>query len=170
MEIFIKKFKQWSFLKQKIHYSRKLIPLITEGEVWWCSIGTNIGSEVDGKSYKHTRPILIFKKFSHDSFLGIPATSQKKTGSWYVSITFQNKEIIFILNQLRSYSAKRLTDRMGMLDEDDFRKIKIGFHSLFPNDVSNIIDPSVFQEGTREIPENLSIVEITIESDPSLAE
>lgn len=163
MEQYIKNFKQWAFRKEKLHYSNRNTPSITEGEVWWCSIGANIGNEIDGKSRKHSRPVLVFKKFSHDSFLGIPVTSQPKIGTWFVSVTFQGNREVFILNQARSFSTKRLTDRIGVLDEQDFIQIKTGFQSLiFPELVD--MCPSVFQEGSREIPENLPLGEIPIGS------
>lgn len=57
-----------------------------EREVWWCSIGMNIGVEIYGKGKKFTRPVLIFRKFNKDSFLGIPFTSQPKDGIWYVPL------------------------------------------------------------------------------------
>ena len=37
-----------------------------------------------GKGAKFTRPILVFQKFTGNSFLGLPMTKQEKEGSWYV--------------------------------------------------------------------------------------
>lgn len=45
--------------------------LFNEGEIWWCSIGMNIGVEIYGKGGRFTRPVLIFKKFTANSFLGV---------------------------------------------------------------------------------------------------
>ena len=47
----------------------------------------NVGEEVIGKGNKFTRPILIFRKFTSNSFLGLPLTKQEKKGTWYVEIT-----------------------------------------------------------------------------------
>lgn len=46
---------------------------------------------------------------------------------------------------------------MGMLSEESFKKIKTGFMNLLLEGFENI-NPSVFQEGTREIPESLPVV------------
>ncbi len=74
-------FLDW--LKVKINLrSSKAKPLFKEGEVWWCSIGINIGVEIYGKGKKFTRPVLIFKKFNEGSFLGIPLTTQIREEKW----------------------------------------------------------------------------------------
>ncbi len=168
MELFIKKFKQWSFLKKKIHYSEKLVPLFNEGEVWWCSLGVNIGNEIDGKNSTYTRPVLIFKKLSDDTFWGIPGTGQNKTGSWFISIPFQNKKQVFVLSDIRSLSSKRLDKIIGTLSEESFIKIKESFLGLLLKNFGNI-NPSVLQEGTREIPENLPHAEFTSGSSMSIS-
>ena len=56
-----KHFKEWINLKEKLHFNAKL-PRIKEGEIWWCSFGENIGTEINGKSARFTRPVLIIKK------------------------------------------------------------------------------------------------------------
>ena len=33
-------------------------------EVWWCSVGINVGIEADGKNSNFERPILVLKKFN----------------------------------------------------------------------------------------------------------
>lgn len=35
-----------------------------EKDVWWASLGANIGHEEDGKNKKFERPVLILKKFN----------------------------------------------------------------------------------------------------------
>lgn len=169
MEIIIKKFKEWSFCKQNLHYSRKQGPLITEGEVWWCSFGVNVGSEIDGKNNLFTRPVVVFKKLSHDTFWGIPGTGQNKKGTWFVSVPFQERNQVFIVSEIRALSTKRLDKKMGMLSEESFKKIKTGFTNLFLEGLENI-NPSVFQEGTREIPESLPVVGSNTGSDFSITE
>ena len=44
-----KDFQGWHQLKININESKKL-PTFNEREIWWCSIGTNIGFEMDGKN------------------------------------------------------------------------------------------------------------------------
>ena len=86
-----KNFEGWFRLKPKLHYNART-PRIQDGEIWWCSFGENIGIEINGKSNRFTRPVVIMKKLSQDGFMGIPLTSQEKTGSWYVGFEFLNKK------------------------------------------------------------------------------
>jgi hypothetical protein len=41
--------------------------LFKEGDIWWCSIGMNVGVEIFGKGKYFARPVIIFKKFSANS-------------------------------------------------------------------------------------------------------
>lgn len=52
--------------------------LFKEREIWWRSIGTNIGTEEDGKNAHFERPVLVLRKFNRDIFLGLPLTSTRK--------------------------------------------------------------------------------------------
>ncbi len=49
---FIKNFLDWFTLKPKLD-QKNIRPLFNEREIWWCSIGINIGCETDGKNQLH---------------------------------------------------------------------------------------------------------------------
>lgn len=127
----IKKFLEWIRLKEKLHNNVSKPPLFREGEIWWCSIGENIGSEINGKSNLFSRPVLIFKKLSSNTFLGIPTSSQSKDGTWYIKVTLRNTVNVIILSQLRVFDYKRLSTKLGQLDARDYKQVKIGFKRLF---------------------------------------
>ncbi len=145
---FLKRFKEWFFIKKKLHSIAAKPPKFTEGDIWWCSIGENIGVEINGKSRLFTRPVLVIKKLNRESFIGVPLTSQEKIGKWYVSITHGFKASVALLNQVRCFSVKRLSTKLNTLDETDLYKVKSGLASL--------ILPNVFPscDGPREIPES----------------
>ncbi len=82
---------------------------------------------INGKSEYFSRPVLVFKKLSHLGFMGIPMTSQPHTGSWYVEIRFQDKEVYASLAQASVFSTSRLYDRMGQIPQNDIELIKDGF-------------------------------------------
>jgi len=105
--------------------------LFKEGEIWWCSIGMNVGVEVFGKGSKFTRPVLVFKKLDSNSFLGIPLTSQPKEGDWYAPIRYDGIESMALLAQARVLDSCRLTKRIGTLDSLNFQDIKIAFGKLY---------------------------------------
>lgn len=105
--------------------------LFKEGEIWWCSIGMNVGNEIFGKGSKFERPVLILKKFYADFFFGIPITSKTKRGDWYVPISLGGKGITAILNQGRTFDAKRLIKKVGTLNAKDWQSVQIGFDKLY---------------------------------------
>src|SRR3989338_6232682 len=127
----IKRFIEWIKLKEKLHESNAKLPLFKEGEVWWCAIGENVGVEMNGKSGKFSRPVHVFKKLSHDGFLGIPLSTKIKTGTWYVPIIHRSIDCVAVLSQVRVISSKRLLEKHGELDQKDRVKISEGFYKLY---------------------------------------
>lgn len=55
-----KRFQEWILLKERLHAKLPQAPYISEGEVWWASLGENVGFEINGHSKDFTRPVLIF--------------------------------------------------------------------------------------------------------------
>lgn len=123
-------FDDWNVVKKNLQ-QKESVKYFKERQVWWCSIGQNLGSESYGKGKTFTRPVLIYKKFSGELFLGLPVTSKMKQGSWYVSIKHKGQDITVLYNQARIYDKKRLVDRFGEIDDTDYAKIKTGFMSLY---------------------------------------
>ncbi len=127
----LKKFLEWIGLKQKLHSSLQCPPLLSEGEVWWASLGENIGFEINGKSKDFTRPVLIFRKLSRQFYFVIPLTTQMHIGSWYVNYKQGGRDATACLHQARSIDFRRLHRRVGELDQMDFRRIQNGFQELY---------------------------------------
>lgn len=128
---FIKYFKDWFRLKANL-FNKTSKAIFKQGDIWWCSLGMNIGEEVIGKGDKFTRPVLIFRKFTSNSFLGLPLTKQEKKGTWYVEISIHKEKRWVMLNQARILDKKRLTSRIGALDSSDIEKVKkmfLGFYA-----------------------------------------
>lgn len=73
----MKDFDGWHPIKTKIELDGKT-PTIRQREIWWGSIGVNIGVEQDGKNRLYERPVLVVRKFNHRHFMGIPLTTQLK--------------------------------------------------------------------------------------------
>jgi len=105
--------------------------LFKEGELWWCVLGRNVGTEIYGKGDNFKRPILILKKLNTGSLFAIPLTSQIKIGSWYVPVVHDGKERTVILSQARTLDARRLVDRIGTLNHDEFQRIKTAFVEFY---------------------------------------
>ena len=90
MQIKSKNYQNWMDVKADLNNSGK-IRKINEGDVVWVAVGENVGVEIDGKSKKYSRPVVVFKKHSALCFTGIPLTSKKHNGSWYCQIEYQSK-------------------------------------------------------------------------------
>jgi mRNA interferase MazF len=120
----MKDFDNWNDLKKSIHNDDKGLTIFQERDVWWCSIGLNIGHEQDGKGDYFNRPVLVIKKFNNRLFWGVPLTTQIKDNKYYYRFTLKGKEQCVMLTHLRLYDAQRLTDRMNRLSENEFNEIK----------------------------------------------
>ena len=125
-----KLFDEWIGLKKKLHFNNK-IPRITEGEIWWCSFGENVGVEINGKSVRFTRPVLIMRKLSKFGFMGIPLTSQIKSGSWYAKFNFLSKDEYAALCQARVMSVSRLHSKISQIPLSDLSIVKKAFLQLY---------------------------------------
>ncbi len=80
-----KDFEKWNIRKIWIHKEKPRV-FFKERDVWWCSMGLNVGFEQDGKGDKFSRPILVFKKFNQEIFWGIPLTTKIKENKFYLPI------------------------------------------------------------------------------------
>lgn len=127
----VKRFLEWIGLKEKLDLSPAQVPLVHEGEIWWASLGENVGFEINGKSKLFTRPVLIYKKLTRGFYFVIPLTTQMKVGTWYVSLSLHGKGQVACLHQGRSIDARRLYSRLGRLDDMGLEKLRRAFRSLY---------------------------------------
>src|SRR4051812_44298293 len=103
-----KDFDTWNLQKKKIHNFIKQETTFREREIWWCSLGINIGDEEDGKNTLFERPILVLRKFNRKLAWVLPMSSKKKEGVYYHIINYRGISYSVLLSQLRLISAKRL--------------------------------------------------------------
>lgn len=127
----MKQFLQWIGLKERLHTINHKPPLVSQGDIWWVSIGENVGSEVNGKSKLFSRPVIIFKKLAHGFYFVIPTTTQIREGTWYVKFRQQEREMVACLHQARVIDYRRLSTKLGTLDDEDYSRTKDGFRSLY---------------------------------------
>ncbi len=127
----MKEFDEWNNKKKKIDVSEHKPPLVSVRDVWWASVGENIGSEIGGKSERFSRPVIVLKKLSHGFYFVIPTTSKEKEGSWFVSFKHQGKYMNACLHQARAIDYRRLSNKLGRLDVDDYTRVLEGFSDLY---------------------------------------
>ncbi len=134
----MKDYKIWTQLKSRINNSNSFPLWFKEKEIWYASLGENIGFEEDGKGARFTRPVLVLKKFSKKLCFIVPLTSRLKRGDFYFSFDGNTGKIsTAILNQLRTIDSNRLLYKIGKINQEDFsviqRKIqKFIFNSFEP--------------------------------------
>ena len=116
-------FDIWN-IKKKLLDTKKRKILFKEGEIWWCSIGKNIGEEVYGKGISFRRPVIILKKLSRNSCIVIPTTTKTRSGSWYRHIRVRDIDRWAMLNQIRFISGNRLWVRESTLSAEQFSELK----------------------------------------------
>jgi mRNA interferase MazF len=119
----VKNYDQWNNAK-KLLEERRDVPSFHVRDVWWCSVGLNIGHETDGKNATFERPVCIVKKFDRSSFFGLPLTSNTKADKYHHIVTLDETKSAVLLNQGRTMSVKRLQRHLGRMKQTDFRDIK----------------------------------------------
>jgi len=119
----MKDFDGWNDLKKKIDLDNDISATFKEREIWWCSIGLNIGFEADGKNKLYNRPVLVISKFSNRLFWGLPLTTKIKDNPYYHHFIFNHKPQSAMLTHLRLYDSKRMANKIGQLPVGQFKKI-----------------------------------------------
>ncbi len=125
----MKDYDSWNDLKKNIEASSRTISY-KPGDVWWCSLGVNIGSEEDGKNENFERPVLIVNKFGSDSCLCVPMTTAIKDDRFHVPLNILDKNSRAIISQVRLISTKRLIREIGSVTKQELRAVKDGLHAL----------------------------------------
>ena len=132
MERIIKNYRQWMGTKSFIN-NNGIRRSFKEGDIWWAAVGENVGVEIDGKSRKYSRPVLILKKHSSLFFTAVPLSTQIHTGTWYVQFDFRGKTQTAVVVQAKPMDVSRLYERIGEVSKGDYSKIMAGFQLLFTN-------------------------------------
>lgn len=118
-----KDFDGWNEKKKKLDQRSIADLFFHEREIWWASLGVNIGFEQDGKHDEFERPVLVLKKFNRHVFLGVPLTSTVKEQKYYATTTYDGKQYSIILSQVRLFSSKRLARKIRRLPKREFEAV-----------------------------------------------
>jgi mRNA interferase MazF len=117
-------FAEWAKLKLKIHLSKDDSTLyFKERQIWWVSLGQNVGSEENGKHEKFERPVLVLKKFNAEMFLAVPLSSKAKPDQFTIIFEGNGVKFTAILSQIKTISSKRLIRYFDTMKERDCQKI-----------------------------------------------
>lgn len=117
-------FDSWNEAKKETN--RKEVSLFFhERQIWWACLGINVGFEQDGKGVDFERPVVILKTYSTNACLVVPLTTSGKKGIYYFDLgKVDGREAKAIISQIRFIDKKRLVNKVGVLDESTFLKLK----------------------------------------------
>lgn len=119
-------FDEWNSVKKETDTLTS--PIFKEREVYYIRMGHNIGHEQNGKGDEFVRPVVVLKRLSREMFIGIPLSSQIKSGSFYHTVRFYKNGVETINNaivaQIRLFSARRLLNKIGMIHQNEFGELK----------------------------------------------
>jgi len=121
-----KNFDGWNE-KKKLINSGDGPEFVKEREIWWCSVGINVGDEEDGKNEQFERPVLVIKKFNRQIVLVMPLTTKLKDNKYYFQFTHDGVEFAAMLSQIRLMSTKRFSRRVRKINQSLFAEIKKKF-------------------------------------------
>lgn len=119
-----KDFNNWNIEKQSLEKYKPEDLVFHEREIWWCSIGINLGHEQDGKNQFYERPVLVLKKFNSMTAWVIPMTSKNKYSIHYHQIEHNNTVTTLSLSQLKLVSVKRFRRFISKISQYQFSIIQ----------------------------------------------
>ena len=118
-----KDFDRWNEKKKEVN-AGAFSHYVHEREVWWCTLGANVGVEADGKHENFERPVLVLKKFNRHAVLIVPLTSRPKPNPYHAPFSHQGRAYAAVFSQMRLISAKRLLRRLYRMDSRIFDEIQ----------------------------------------------
>jgi len=132
MSDIIKSYDKWNNIKKNISLKEQYLTFKVR-EIYWVKLGQNVGFETDGKGEEFLRPVLVFRKFGKNTFLGIPLTTAQKDDMFHFEfIIKQNEKKNYAnLSQIKLVDIKRIKSKLGKIDVDDFNSMKIQMKKLY---------------------------------------
>jgi len=116
-------FDEWNALKKSLDDRDRRV-FFKERDIFYASLGKNIGFEQEGKNDNFSRPVVVLRKFNNSVFLCVPLTTKQKAGIFYFNFCVKNRKNSAILSQIRLIDSKRLVKKLGMVSVDDFENMK----------------------------------------------
>jgi mRNA interferase MazF len=118
-----KDFDTWNGEKKRVNAARP--KLYHARELWWCSLGLNVGFEQDGTGADFQRPVLILRGVSPNTCFVVPLTTSSKRHRLRVPIGYvEGKSAAAIVSQMRLIDARRLVNKIGFLDQRSFSFVR----------------------------------------------
>ncbi len=125
-----KDFDGWNKVKKQTQVEPPR--LYTVREVWWCRLGTNVGSEQDGSGRLFLRPVIIIRSFGPHTCVVLPLTTSSQEHPLRIPVgNIQGEKASAILSQMRVVDTRRLVEKVGFLDKKIFTALRKAVRNLF---------------------------------------
>ncbi len=90
--------------------------MVKRGEVWLINLDPTVGHEI-----QKTRPCVIISPPEMHNYLGTvivaPLTTGNKPAPFRISVLFQEKKGLILLDQIRTIDKSRLVKNLGVIEE-----------------------------------------------------
>jgi mRNA-degrading endonuclease toxin of MazEF toxin-antitoxin module len=116
------KYDEWNIRKKVLAVKDNNL-YAHEREIFWCSLGCNIGVETNGSGDYFERPVIIMKVYNNQSALILPITSKNKADRFHFKISVKNKDAWVKVTQARTVSTLRLRKKIEYLHKETFSKL-----------------------------------------------
>lgn len=123
-----KDFDGWNKTKKRVDAKRSAA-YAHPREVWWCSLGVNIGAETDGKNLNYERPVLVMRVYNTETLLVLPITSKQKNDAFHKRIDVRVGPVWVKLTQVRVISSRRLLRKVDTISEEAFADVQAAFRA-----------------------------------------
>lgn len=118
-----KEFDKWNSSKKELE-DAVIKKYVHPREIWWCSLGLNLGAEIDGKNENFERPVIIMKVYNKETMIILPLTTKQKSDKFHYKIQTEEKTVWAKLTQVRLISSKRLIRKIDLLGKEPFNVLK----------------------------------------------
>ncbi len=126
----MKDFDTWNEVKKRVN-DRDNSTVAHSREIWWATLGVNVGSEQDGKGHQSERPVLVIKRTSQNVFYVLPISTKTKKTPMRAPFKYHGISEFALLDQMRAMDKKRFLRKIGTIDETQFDTIISRFFTLF---------------------------------------
>lgn len=127
----MKDFDSWNKTKKIIDAVSKN-KLYRVRDVWWCSLGINIGTEQSIETGKFQRPVVIIKSLGKNACIILPLTTSSKNHRFRLDLgLIKNKNAKAILSQIKVIDTKRLVNKIDVLEKNKFNELIKAVRCIF---------------------------------------
>ncbi len=125
----MKDFDNWNKLKKELN-EKGNFPYPAPREIWWCSLGLNIGVEIDGKNENFERPVLVLRAYNKEMLKVVPLTTREKSPPFYFKIQNEAISSFAVISQTRVISSRRMIRKISKISPEEFQRLKAAIQKI----------------------------------------